>query len=126
MLGYKAWKKKSFFPPLRFLLPDRRENTGIQMTNRNGRHGELSGFEWAFCPRDSNRLTVAREEGIFVPIFQMEKLGLREVKKFLQIPQQAVVPSQPREVPREAQTSPVGGGDCVWCVHRSSFILVLK
>ena len=76
--------------------------------------------------RDSNRLTVAREEGIFVPIFQMEKLGLREVKKFLKIPQQAVVPSQSREVPREAQTSPVGGGDCIWCVRSSSLIPVLK
>lgn len=60
---------------------------------------------------------------IVVPIFQMGKLGLREVKKVLKIPSQAVVPSRPREAPREAETSPVGGGDYIWCVRSSSLTL---
>lgn len=52
--------------------------------------------------------------------FQMGKLGLREVKKVLKIPGQTVVPSQPREAPWEAETSPVGGGDYIWCVRNSA------
>lgn len=52
--------------------------------------------------------------------------GSEELRKLLKFPQQTVVPPQPREASRGAQTSPVGGDGYIWCVCSSSVIPDLK